>query len=606
MRKLPAAPVLEMRAISVRYGDIVALRNVDFDLCSGEIHALVGEHRAGKSTLVKLLSGAAKKESGGIILAGKAVDSFTPRTSMQHKIGMLYQETNIVPSLNAVENIFAGQTPVKWLGKPDYRQMVGKARSLFHRLNVDINLEVPLFKLSMAEQLMVELARVLSIDPQILIFDEISSKLTPIEMERVYPILFEAKNANKSIIYISHNMDEIFQFADRVTVLKDGYRLGTEEIKDLDRMKLIRMTYSFVLSREELEQDNKELFSLKKYNESIVKNLPVGVIILDNENKLYMINVPATKILNLNRERVVNRSIETLSLKRDIREYNEIISCIKEQREGYWEEVRLRDGKVLKISTFPFKDEDYKFLGTIFLLEDITRELLFKDYLLRTERVASVAELAAGIAHEINNPLGIVLNYTNLLKRKSMVNGSGLEKVHIIESELHRIKEIISNLLSFSRIENTNMAPVDLEEILDDVIVLIHHKLREKEIHLLRRRAPRKVVIRGNENKLKQVFINLLFNSIEAVKKGGEIEVQLRVNGEPGIAEVKIIDNGCGIPEEIRSRIFDPFFSTKTNKKNTGLGLSISQHIIETHEGFLDFCCNDKTEFTVHMPLVAR
>jgi two-component system sensor histidine kinase AtoS len=605
-KRAAPAPILEMRGISVRYGDVVALRGVDFDLRPGEIHALVGEHRAGKSTLVKLLSGAVRKERGEITLAGEAVEGFTPASSMHRKIGMLYQEINVVPSLNAVENIFAGQTPVRWLGRPDHRLMINRARDLFRRLNVDINLEVPLFKLSMAEQLMVELARVLSIDPRIIIFDEISSKLTPVEMEVVYPILFQARLEQRSIIYISHNMDEIFHLADRVTVLKDGVGVGTEEIKGLDRMKLLRMTYSFVLSRDELEQDNKELFSLKKYNESIVRNLPVGVVILDDRNKLYMLNAPAAKLLGIAREGGVSRSIESLSLRRKIREYGEIIRCIKEQKEGRWEEARLSDGRVLKVSTFPFKDEDYKFLGTIILLEDITKELLFKDYLLRAGRVASVAELAAGIAHEINNPLGIILNYTDLLKRKSMVAADGRENVLIIESELQRIKEIIASLLSFSRIEDTHMIPVDLEGTLDDVERLVRHKMLEKEVRFVRRRADGRAVVRGNGNKLKQVFINLLLNSVEAVRPGGTIEVESRVRAEPPTVEVRVIDDGCGIPDGIRDRIFDPFFSTKSAEKNTGLGLSISQHIIETHEGFLDFRSGDRTVFTVHLPLLKQ
>jgi two-component system sensor histidine kinase AtoS len=605
-KRATPAPVLKMRGISVRYGDVVALRGVDFDLRPGEIHALVGEHRAGKSTLVKLLSGAVRKERGEITLAGEAVEGFTPASSMRHKIGMLYQEINVVPSLNAVENIFAGQTPVRLLGRPDHQLMISRARDLFRRLNVDINLEVPLFKLSMAEQLMVELARVLSIDPRIIIFDEISSKLTPVEMEVVYPILFQARLEQRSIIYISHNMDEIFHLADRVTVLKDGVGVGTEEIKGLDRMKLLRMTYSFVLSRDELEQDNKELFSLKKYNESIVRNLPVGVVILDDRNKLYMLNAPAAKLLGIAREGGVSRSIESLSLRRKIREYGEIIRCIKEQKEGRWEEARLSDGRVLKVSTFPFKDEDYKFLGTIILLEDITKELLFKDYLLRAGRVASVAELAAGIAHEINNPLGIILNYTDLLKRKSMVAADGRENVLIIESELQRIKEIIASLLSFSRIEDTHMIPVDLEETLDDVERLVRHKMLEKEVRFVRRRADGRAVVRGNGNKLKQVFINLLLNSVEAVHPGGTIEVETHVSAEPPAVEVRVIDDGCGIPDGIRDRIFDPFFSTKSAEKNTGLGLSISQHIVETHEGFLDFRSGDRTAFTVHLPLLGQ
>ena len=132
-------PKLEMQDIAVRYGDVVALKNVDFDLYAGEIHALVGEHRAGKSTLVKLLSGAVKKDGGRILLDGKTVEGLTPRTSMRQGIGMVYQEINVVPSLNAIENIFAGQTPVKWFGTVNRQWMVQEARKLFARLRVDIN-----------------------------------------------------------------------------------------------------------------------------------------------------------------------------------------------------------------------------------------------------------------------------------------------------------------------------------------------------------------------------------------------------------------------------------------------------------------------------------
>ena len=597
-------PKLAMQDISVRYGDVVALKNVDFDLYAGEIHALVGEHRAGKSTLVKLLSGAVKKDGGRILLDGKAVDGLTPRSSMEQRIGMVYQEINVVPSLNAIENIFAGQTPVRWFGTVNRQWMVQEARKLFARLRVDINLEVPLFKLSMAEQLMVELARLLSINPEVLIFDEISSKLTPVEMERVYAILFEEKRKNNSIIYISHNMDEIFRFADRVTILKDGYRRGTEEIKDLNRMKLINLTYSFVLSRKELERDNKELYFLKKYNENIIKNLPVGVIILDSGNKLYLVNRPALKILNPREEQVAEENIAALLLKPELQEYEDIIHCIEEREEGTWEEVRYGTEKTLKISTFPFKDEDFEFLGTIILMEDISRELLFNEYLRRVEKIASTAELAAGVAHEINNPLGIVLNYTNIIKRKALVNRGGMEKVRIMENELLRIKEIISSLLSFSRIENSEMSRVDLEEILHEVVLLINHRIREKEVTLLWDRTGKQAAVMGNANRLKQVFINLLMNGIEAVPRRGCLEIALDAEEVNGTVGVRIRDNGCGIPEDIKDQIFDPFFSTKMDSKNTGLGLSISQHIIATHNGSIELNTEGDTEFIVRLPLL--
>lgn len=595
------APKLEMRNISVAYGKVVALRNVNFDLYPGEIHAIVGEHRAGKSTLVKLLSGAVRKNSGRIFIDGEQVDGFTPRSSMLHKIGIVYQEIKVVPTLNAIENIFAGQTPVKLFGRIDHLSMVREARRLFERLKVDLDIEAPLFRLSMAQQLMVELARLLSTDPEILIFDEISSKLTPREMERVYPILFESREKKKSIIYISHNMDEIFRFADRVTILNDGRCRGTEETKDLDRTKLIRMTYSFILSREELEKDNTQLFFLKRYNESIIKNLPVGIIILDKKNRLYLINSPAMKILSLEEPPNENASVTELFQRRDLQEHDDIIGCIERQEEGTWEEVKCGPDKILKIGTFPFREEG-DVLGTIVLMEDISKSQLLNEYLRRAEKIASTAELAAGIAHEINNPLGIVLNYTNIIRRKALVNKNGLEKVGIIESELLRIKEIIASLLSFSRIENSEMSPVDIDEVLHEVIILINHKIREKEIGLSWASGMARPIVRGNANKLKQVFLNILLNAIEAVPRKGRIEIRVGIDAVRAMTEIRFSDNGCGIPDEIKDRIFDPFFSTKLESKNTGLGLSISQHIIETHNGVIELSRDAGTEFIVRLP----
>lgn len=590
-----------MQDISVAYGTVTALHNVDFDLYPGEIHAIVGEHRAGKSTLVKLLSGAVRKNSGRISIDGEQIDEFTPRSSMEHKIGIIYQEIQIVPTLNAIENIFAGQTPVKLFGRIDRFSMVREARKLFERLNVELDIEAPLFRLTMAQQLMVELARLLSTDPNILIFDEISSKLTPLEMERLYPILFDSREKKKSIIYISHNMDEIFRFADRVTILNDGRCRGTEETKDLDRTKLIRMTYPFILSRQELEKDNRQLYFQKRYNESIIKNLPIGVIILNEKNRLYLMNAPATEILGLGEPPRENASVTELFRRRDLQEYDDIMGCIERQEEGQWDEVKCGPDKALRIGTFPFREEG-DVLGTIVLMEDISKAQLLNEYLRRAEKIASTAELAAGIAHEINNPLGIVLNYTTIIKRKALASKDGLDKVALIESELLRIKEIIASLLSFSRIENSEMCPVDVDEVIRDVVLLIDHRIREKEIELSWSRSAARPIVRGNANKLKQVFLNILLNAIDAVKKKGRIAIRVCIDAERAMTEIRISDNGCGIPDEIKDRIFDPFFSTKLESKNTGLGLSISQHIIETHNGVIELSQSGLTEFIVRLP----
>lgn len=598
------ATLLRMKNIHVSYSGVEALRGVDFDVQRGEIHALVGEHRAGKSTLVKLLSGVVQKKSGDIMFDGKRVFNFTPDLSMKYGISMIYQDVQVIPSLSAVDNVFAGRMLKTWLGSIDYGTMIRKTRELFRALDVHFDIHEPLSRLTRGEQYMVELARAICYDPELIIFDEISNKLTPVEMEKIYKIILDAKKRNKSVVYITHNLEEIFRFADRVTILKDGYRRGTEKIKDLDKIKLIKLTYSFVLSRNELERSNISLFYFKQYNESIIKNLPIGVVVLDAEHKIYMINFAAIKNLGIESAEVMNKSFETLFFAGcwNIRE--EILDKIKNREKMRWDEIEFLDDRYLRVTVYPFHDDDYVFLGTILLIEDITKERQFKEYLLRTEKITSVENLAAGVAHEINNPLGIIQNYLEIIKAKNL-DDAVIGKVVKIERELNRICGIVGNLLSFSKLDVAADRRVNLVHIINEVLALLNYQIEEKRITLQKGIRKEDVYIRGDENRLKQLCFNLLVNSIEAVVNEGLIRIEIDEQRHRSAVYLRIIDNGCGIPTEITGNIFEPFYSTKVSKKNTGLGLAICQHIADLHDGVIS-CASDpgkKTVFTVQFPL---
>ena len=605
MTDMSASPLLQMRGVQVSYGSIPALRGADFDLYRGEIHALVGAHRAGKSSLVKLLSGAVRKEAGEILFDGRRVDSFTPRSALRGGIGMVYQHLNVIPSLSAAENIFAGRLLKSGLIRLNHRRMNEEAEAIFARLSYPVDVDIPVDRLTVAAQHMVELARVLSFDPRILILDEVSSKLTPEEMERIYPLLLALRDQGRSVIYISHNMDEIFQFADRVTILKDGRTMDTERIEELDRIKLIKLTYSFVLSREELGRQNLELYSLKRYNENIIKNIPVGVVILNEQQGVYLTNYAATKILELDGD-VAGKSFGQVVRAEHFPDLGRVMRSIEARGELFLKESPYRGEKILSVSVFPFRDEDYAFLGTIILVEDVSRERSIDEYLLRTEKLASTAELAAGVAHEINNPLGIVQNYVELLKLREL-DGDSRVKLGKIENEVNRIEKIVGSLLSFSKFSDVSLHEVDLVEALDDVLLLLAHRFAEKNIQVSKRMPAKPSRILGDDNKLKQLFLNLFTNSIEAVPEGGAIVAELTADGERETVEVAIADNGSGIPPEIMNRIYDPFFSTKKSRKNAGLGLSICQRIVELHGGVIS-CTSEpgvSTSFRLRFPRLA-
>ncbi len=594
-------PVLQMRNIHASYGATKALKGVDFDLYAGEIHALIGEHRAGKSTLVKILSGAERKEGGQIFVEGKEIELFTPKSALQHRIGIVYQHLTIIPHLNAIENIFTGQMLTRKIPVLRHQTMQKKTAGLLDYIDYSLDLKSPVYSLSAAQQYMVEFTRAIMFNPRIIILDELSNKLTPEEMKKIYRVLLDYRDRESSVIYISHDMDEVLNLADRVTVLKNGYRRGTEQCANLDKYRLFQLTYSFRLDQEKLEYSESRFLMLSKYLKNIIHHLPVGSIVLDNTNRIHLLNFAATEFFQFDTKEVINSSIETILEGQQFEHKEEILRAIKSQKPKTWKEIEVNPELVLKVQVFPLHDEDKTFLGTVIFMEDISMNKYMTDYLIQSEKMASIAEVAVGVAHEINNPLFIIKNYLTLLK--TTASDPDLHtKIVKIEKELGRIVEIVTNLLSFSRLKPAAGRTVNLHEIISDVLILLQHNFSEKSIDLFTDLPDGPWNISGDENRLKQVFINLLMNSIDAVLDNGRIDISLYASDE--IYTIRIRDSGYGIPEDVREKIFNPFFTTKITKKNTGLGLSVCRHIIQEHGGTIDFQSvpGVETVFTISFP----
>jgi two-component system sensor histidine kinase AtoS len=519
---------------------------------------------------------------------------------------MVYQNLNIIPNLNAIKNIFSGQMIVNRWGFLDHDQMFRRTIELFRQLEFNIDPSLPLYKLTLWQQYMVEFARILAMDPSLIILDEVSNKLTPEEMKTLYRVMYEKRNEGKSIIYITHNIDEILQLADRVTILKNGYRRGTENVKDLDQFRLFQLTYSFAINKQEPGKEEKRFWIIKRYVENMIQHLPVGVVVFDAKDKVQIVNYAALELLKASHESILKKTASELFACVEIGAGAEIAEKIEDRSEASWSEVLMPGEALAKISVIPFRDRDYRFLGTTMIIQDVSIDHYLQSYFVRSEKMASVAELAVGVAHEINNPLYIVKNYFELIRDDSL-DQSARQKINEIEKEVDRIVEIVSSLLSFSRIRDFPAKRVNLAYVLEEVLLLLHHTLSKKNIILKKNLPEQQVEIFGDENKLKQLFLNLINNSIEAVLDEGMIGVDLLHNHAQKKIEVVVTDNGYGIPRDIQDSIFKPFYSTKINKRNTGLGLSICQHIIREHGGDIGFVSlpGETTSFRVQFPLPA-
>ena len=231
-------PLLSMRGIDKSFPGVQALRQVDLDLRRGEVLALLGENGAGKSTLIKVLSGAHLPDAGLISIEGVRANIASPADAQRAGVAVIYQEFNLVPTLSARENIFLGQerTTASFMNRREERR---EASELFQRLGVPVDSEMLCRDLTVAQQQIVEIAKALRLNARIMVMDEPSATLTPKEIERLFDVIRELQAAGIGVIYISHRLDEIFNIADRVTVLRDGAHVMTRSIGALTRDQLI-------------------------------------------------------------------------------------------------------------------------------------------------------------------------------------------------------------------------------------------------------------------------------------------------------------------------------------------------------------------------------
>ncbi len=248
-----AAWLLCMEGISKSFAGVHALKEVDFQLQRHEVHVLVGENGAGKSTLMHLLAGVHRPDTGTISINGKTVTIENEKRSQELGIGMVFQEGSLVESLSIAENIFAARQPANRWGIVNYRKLYRQTKELLEQFGMDLDPMVCVEMLSPAQRQRVEIAKALSLDARIVIFDEPTSSLTPSEVTPLFELLGRLKARGVGIIYISHRLEEVFAIADRITVLKDGQYCGTFAKANITRDQLV----SCMVGREFLEDMTK-------------------------------------------------------------------------------------------------------------------------------------------------------------------------------------------------------------------------------------------------------------------------------------------------------------------------------------------------------------
>jgi two-component system, NtrC family, sensor histidine kinase HydH len=328
---------------------------------------------------------------------------------------------------------------------------------------------------------------------------------------------------------------------------------------------------------------DRTLERMKSYTENVVESMADGLISLDRGGRIVTLNRQAAEILGAGRERLEGRSIADLLGER----IEQILGPPEARALVRDRELEIRGGPggriPLSLSAAPLRDDAGRELGSVILIRDLRQIRELQEKVRRGERLASLGRLAAGVAHEIRNPLSSIRGFAQYFQKrfKGQTEEEGYAAVMI--REVDRLNRVITELLDFAGPKEPRREPHSIEEIAEHALKLLAPDIEAGKVAVVREYEPGLSPIPVDRDQVSQVFINILLNALQSMEEGGNIRIGLRRSAAPPGVEVRIADTGAGIPADDLQKVFEPFFSRK--RKGTGLGLAIVHQIIAAHGG---------------------
>jgi len=583
MVSVPDLPVMDVRNVHADYGGVPALRGIDIEIEAGEVHALIGEHGAGKSTLASVLSGFVRPRAGKILIHGNNQSNYSLVTAKRNQIHMVYQQPQINDEVSVAENIFYMQEHPRrfpWYSKRTTEQEAGE---YLQSRGFAIDPGTKGRFLNPSDKTVIDILKSIIVRPRVLILDEALERLSNDSLIKITTILEELKAAGTAIVIVTHRIDDVYAFADRVTVLKEGVKLLTTPIDNISKINLIRVAYTQFEVETDQTQPDEEFKQYIRFNDAILQRLPVNIVVVDPQLSVKLVNESCRQTFGLEEHTPAGLELRDILTGTDS-SLGEIDTAVRDERSQTFYGVPLTprgERRVFNIKTSPIKDSTVV-IGTVIILEDVTEYQELQNQLIMSEKLASVGLLAAGVAHEINNPLEIISNHLSYLKYRHGDPTLIVESAEKIMQEIDDIANIVGNLVTFSDAKTPQVEGVDINRIVTDLISLLRYNVEYQHIRIAFDRESEELVFLGIRDQMKQVILNLIKNSLEAMPGGGEVRIRTYRSSANGRVVLEFSDTGPGIDATDPNSVFTPFFSTKSDRPSSmGLGLSISYRSIQ-------------------------
>lgn len=392
------------------------------------------------------------------------------------------------------------------------------------------------------------------------------------------------RNRLPGIMLITELRCEVFNEALQELLLSIGQQVGLT-IESLHNMQNLRQS--------------------SKLLQSVFDGISDPLVLLAPDGTLQMANQAFLERNKLSMGDAMGLSIDSVSSGQQCLFSSQLQELDLQAKNQQIKEVRLADGSIFNISFYPILNRDHSVQAIVCLAKDVTTIKETEQHIQQTEKLVAVGQLAAGVAHEINNPLGVILCHTDIIKENNEDDEETLHDISIIERHAENCKRIVADLLDFSRSRESRIERqlTSVNKIVEGVLSMVGQQFKKKQIRLscnLDKTLPHCLV---DSSRIQQVLVNLIMNGVQAVEDRGNISISTRRKDDHVLIEIE--DDGPGISKEVLDKIFDPFFSTKEQGKGTGLGLSVSYGIIREHNGEIKVQSTPGhgTRFTVIIPL---
>lgn len=553
------------------------------------IHAFFSEDPQVSISLLRCIAGLEKPASGTIYFDGNCYQKMLPKQAIDSGIEIVDRSKKCFLNLSVLDNVYCERRRIGHTHVYSRTLLKQRLKAILNEIGIELDLKRRVRSLPTAYRKLVELLRCILASPKVLCLEE--GVLRDIEehtyhgiREILMTILLRMVSNDLTLIIATNNMHEVSSHANKVTIFKKDGDTTSVSVREIDKHQLTQMAYGFITSRKEMAQDNFELYYYKQMYQEIVNSLLFPVIATDTYHLVIIYNQKLKNDYFSDFSDILGKHIKDILGLTDefIKEMERNLLYLPNTRALEIPEVFPG----ITIHASPITDEMGSFMGMLYLFSP--------DYGVAGTQMSKATDIKCDyrineLIHEVKNPLGIMLNYLSLIQKETS-SQTIKQETDCIAKEVSRINRLLDKLkMSQDMTGQKKLKKVKLRSVLNEIQTFLRPTIEEKAIEF-QNNLPSNLSVGGDEDSLRQVFLNLILNSIEAMESGGVV----RISSETIIlkdelwAKIMVSDTGCGIPSDQIYHIFKPFYTSKTNSDSHGIGLSITNEIIGSLGGSIN------------------